>query len=112
MGTMHVYGFTHQDLRAARTVIESALSICMEEAEEEASHEPGYYFRWYVPDGPCVQIRSNYGTFLRCGGDPPQSWHPAYQILVFVHGQARESIVERLRHGVPGLSFLEEKATM
>ena len=108
MGTMHVYGFAHQDLRAARKVIESALSICMEEAEE--SHDPGYYFRWYVPDGPCVQIRSNYGTSLRWGGGPRQSWHPAYQILVFVHGRARESIVERLRHGVPGLSFLEEKA--
>src|SRR4051812_10752929 len=110
MGTMHVYGFPHQDLRAARKVIESALSICMEEAED--SDDPGYCFRWYDPDGPCVQICSNYGASLRWGGDPRQSWHPAYQILVFVHGRARESIVESLRQGVPGLSFLEEKGTM
>jgi hypothetical protein len=110
MGTMHVYGFVHKDLRSARKVIESALSLCMEEAEER--DDRGYYFRWHVPDGPCVQIRSNSGTSLRWGGDPPQAWHPAYQILVFVHGEARDSIVERLRHDVPGLTFLEEKGTM
>jgi hypothetical protein len=111
MGTMHVYGFPHQDLRTAREVIEGALSICMEEAEDTG--EPGYYFRWYAPpDGPCVQICSNYGTSLRWGGDPRQDWHPDFPILVFVHGRARESVVERLRRGVPGLSFLEEKATM
>jgi hypothetical protein len=111
MGTMHVYGFAHEDLRAARKVIESALSICMEETAE--SDGAGYCFRWYLPpDGPCVQICSNSGPCLRWGGDPPQPWHPAYHVLVFVHGPARESIVERLRHGVPGLSFLEEKATM
>lgn len=110
MGTMHVYGFAHQDLRAARKVIESALSISMEEAKE--GDDPGYYFRWYVLDGPCVQIRRNYGASLRWGGDPRQDWHPAYQILVFVHGQARDSVTERLQHGVPGLSFLGEKGTM
>jgi hypothetical protein len=111
MGTMHVYGFAHRDLRAARTVIESALSICMEEATD--SDESGYCFRWYAPpDGPCVQILSNYGASLRWGGDPRQDWHPDYPILVFVHAGARESTIERLRNGVPGLSFLEEKATM
>ena len=111
MGTVHVFGFTHKDLRAARTVIEDSLSICMEEAKDSA--DPGFCFRWFAPpDGPCVQICSNYGASLRWGGDPRRDWHPAYQILVFVHGRARESVVERLRHGVPGLSFLEEKATM
>lgn len=107
---MHVYGFSHQDLRAARKVIECALSIRMEEAEE--SDGLGYYFVWSLPDFPCVQIRSNYGSSLRWGGDPRQGWHPDYSILVFVHGGAQESVIERLRHGVPGLSFLEEKATM
>jgi hypothetical protein len=111
MGTVHVYGFAHRDLRAARKLIESSLSISMEEAEDSA--DPGYYFRWFAPpDGPCVQIRSNYGASLRWGGNPRQDWHPGHQILVFVHGRAREFIVERLRHGVPGLSFLEEKGTM
>jgi hypothetical protein len=110
MGTMHVYGFAHKDLRAARKVIESALSICMEETED--SDDPGYYFIWRLPDCPCVQIRSNYGASLRWGGDPRQDWHPDYPILVFVHGIARESIVERLHHGVTDLSFLEERATM
>jgi len=52
MGTMHVYGFAHQDLRAARKVIESSLSICMEEAED--SDHPGYYFRWYATSGRSV----------------------------------------------------------
>lgn len=107
---MDVYGFAHADLRAARKVIESALSICMEEAAE--SDGSGYYFRWYVPDGPCVQIHSNLGSTLRWGGNPPQPWHPAYQILVFVHGQGHETVSERLKRGVPGLSFLEKKATM
>jgi hypothetical protein len=106
MGTMHVYGFAHEDLRAARKVVESALSICLEEAEEEDGS--GYYFRWHVPDGPCVQIRSNSGSSLRLGGDPRQPWHPAYGVLVFVHGPARESVVERLQRGVPGLLFLAE----
>jgi hypothetical protein len=112
MGTMHVYGFPHQDLRAARKVIESALSICMEETEENDDINPAYYFRWYTPDGPCVQVRSNYGASLRRGGNPPQAWHPEYGILVFVHGPARESITELLQQGVPGLSFLEKKETM
>ena len=95
MATMDVYGFAHEDLRAARKVIESALSISLEEAEE--SDGSGCYFRWYVPDGPCVQIRSNAGPRLRCGGDPPQSWHPAYQILVFVmakHGSPSSNACE------------------
>lgn len=108
---MDVFGFAHEDLLVARRVIEEALSIELEEAEE--SRPPGQcYFRWYVPDGPCVQIRSNSGPNLRRGGAPPQPWHPAYQILVFVHGPRRESVVERLRHSVPGLSFLENKQTM
>ena len=34
MATMDVYGFVHEDLRAARKVIESALSICLEEVAE------------------------------------------------------------------------------
>lgn len=107
---MDVYGFAHADLRAARKVIESTLSICMEEAEE--SDGSGCYFRWYVPDGPCVQIHSNSGSSLRWGGDPPQPWHPAYPILVFVHGQGLEAIANSLGHDIPGLSFLEKKATM
>jgi hypothetical protein len=110
MATMDVYGFAHEDLRAARKVIESALSIGLEEAEE--SDGTGSYFRWYIPDGPCVQIRSNSGSCLRWGGDPPQPWHPAYGVLVFVHGPARESVIERLQHSASGLSFLERKQTM
>jgi hypothetical protein len=110
LATMDVYGFTHEDLIAACKAVEGALSICLEEAKERDGF--GCYFRWHVPDGPCVQIRSNSGPTLRWGGDPPQPWHAAYQVLVFVHGRARESITERLRHGVPGLSFLEKKETM
>jgi len=110
MATMDVYGFAHEDLRAARKVIEGALSICLEEAEE--SDGSGYYFRWATLSDPWVQIRSNSGSSLRWGGDPPQPWHPAYGVLVFVHGPAQESVAERLQHGVPGLSFLERKQTM
>lgn len=110
MATMDVYGFAHEDLRAARQVIESALSICLQEAEE--SDGPGYYFRWCVPEGPCLQIRSNSGSSLRSGGDPPEPWHPAYGVLVFVHGRAREAVTECLQRDVPGLSFLERKETM
>jgi len=51
---MDVYGFTHEDLEAARGAVESALSIRLDEAQEESS-PGGFYFRWYVPDGPCVQ---------------------------------------------------------
>jgi hypothetical protein len=91
---MDVYGFPYADLLVARRAIEAALSIDLEEASE--SQQPGeLYFRWYISDGPCVQIHSNSGPNLRLGGDPPQPWHPAFQILVFVHGPARESIVER-----------------
>lgn len=110
MATMDVYGFAHQDLRAARKAIESALSIHLEEAEE--SDGSGCYFRWAAHLDPWVQIRSNTGPRLRWGGDPPQPWHPAHGVLVFVHGPAQESVAECLRHGVPGLSFLERKETM
>ena len=110
MSTMDVYGFAHEDLEAARSVVESTLSIRLEETEE--SSPGGSYYRWYVPDGPCVQIRSNSGSSLRSGGDPAQPWHPAYGVLLFVHGPARESVTERLQHDVPGLSFLERKETM
>lgn len=107
---MDVYGFAHEDLRAARKVVESALSIRMEEAEE--SNGQGYSFRWHFQDGLCVQICSNSGTRLRWGGFPPEAWHPTYGVLVFVHGPGRESIAEQLQYGVPGLSFLEMKETM
>jgi len=110
MATMDVYGFAHQDLRAAREVIESALSIRLEEAEE--SDGSGRFFRWAALSDPWVQIRSNSDSSLRWGGDPPQPWHPAYGVLVFVHGPAQESVAARLRHGVPGLAFLERKETM
>jgi hypothetical protein len=110
MGTMHVFGFAHEDLISARKAVESALSISLEEAEE--SDGSGSYFRWYVSDGPCVQIRSNSGSSLRWGGDPRQPWHPAYGVLVFVHGPVRESVVGRLQLSVPGLLFLEKKETM
>jgi hypothetical protein len=106
---MDVYGFAHDDLSAARIVIESALSIRLEEANE--SDSSGCYFRWHVPQGPSLQIRSNSGSSLRSGGGPPQS-HPAYGVLVFVHGRGLEAIIHRLQHGVPGLSFLERKEMM
>ena len=48
MATMDVYGFAHEDLRAARKAVESALSISLEEAAE--CDGSGHYFRWYVPD--------------------------------------------------------------
>lgn len=110
MATVDVYGFAHQDLRAAREVVESALSIRLEEAEE--SDGSGFYFRWAAVSDPWVQIRSNAGACQRWGGDPPVPWHPAYGVLVFVHGPAQESVGERLRHGVPGIAFLERKGTM
>src|SRR6266404_5197125 len=76
MATMDVYGFAHEDMRAAREAIESVLSIRLEEAQE--SDGSGYYFRWAAHSDPWLQIRSNSGSSLRWGGDPPQPWHPAY----------------------------------
>ena len=108
---MDVYGFAHEDLEAARRAVESALSVRLEEAQEESS-PGGFYFRWYVPDGPCVQLRRNSGPYQRWQGDPPHPWHAAFAVLVFVHGPARESIAQCLQHDVPGLSFLETKDTM
>jgi hypothetical protein len=110
MATMDVYGFADVDLKTARSAIESALSIRLEEAREEDG--AGYYFRGAVPSGPWLQIRSNSGTSLRWHGDPSHPWHSAYRVLVFVHGRAPESIAECLRHSIPGLSFLETKETM
>jgi hypothetical protein len=110
MNTMDVYGFSDEDLKSARSAIEGALSIRLEEAREEGGS--GYYFRGVVPSGTWVQIRSNSGPSLRWQGDPSNPWHPAYRVLVFVHGQAPESIAECLKHSVPGLSFLERKETM
>jgi hypothetical protein len=111
MATVDIYGFAHEDLEAARTATESALSIRLEEAQEESS-PGGCYFRWYVPDGPCVQLRRNVGPYQRWQGDSSHPWHPDFGVLVFVHGPARESIAQSLQHDVPGLSFLEKKETM
>lgn len=111
MATTDVFGFAHEDLLAARGAIESALSICLEEAEEQA-HPGGCFFRYYVPDGPCLQICRNSGPFQRWQGAPSNPWHPAYGVLVFVHGQDREPIVQSLKASVPSLSFLERKLTM
>src|ERR1051326_8625441 len=110
MGTVDVYGFAHEDLSAARKAIETALSLDLEEAEEEGGGS-GHYFRWAITDpwdacGVCLQIRSNSGSSLRWTGDPSNPWYPEYGVLVWVHGPAREPIKEGLRH-VPGLVFLE-----
>ena len=110
MATMDVYGFAHQDLRAARKAIESALSIRLEEVTESDGF--GYYFRWASLSDLCVQIRSNSGPCLRSSGDPPQPWHPAYGVLVFVHGPGQDTVAKCLRYDVPGLSFLERRETM
>ena len=110
MATVDVYGFAHEDMRAAREAIERALSMRLEEAQENDGS--GYYFRWAAFLDPWVQIRSNAGACLRRGGDPPEPWHPAYGVLVFVHGPAQESVAQRLKNKVPGLSFLERKDTM
>jgi hypothetical protein len=106
---MDVYGFPHQDLEAARKAVESSLSVRFEQAQE--TDPAGLYFRGLVPSGPWVQLRHNSGPYQRWQGDPSHPWYPAYGVLVFVHGDAPESIAERL-HSVPGLSFLETKETM
>jgi hypothetical protein len=111
MSTADVYGFAHDDLDAACRAIESALSISLEEIEER--EPPGEcFYVWYVPDGPCVQLRRNSGLYQRWQGDPSNPWHLDYGVLVYVHGPAREPIVEALKHEVPGLSFLERMQTM
>jgi hypothetical protein len=106
---MDVYGFTHEDLEAARRAVESALPIRFEEAAE--TNPAGCYFRGCVPSGPWVQLRRNSGSYQRWQGNPSHPWYPAYGVLVFVHGEAPESIAEPLG-SVRGLSFLETKETM
>lgn len=109
MPTADIYGFAHEDINAARSAIESALSLRLEEHPE--TDFPGCYYRVEIPSGPCVQIRRNSGPFVRWQGDPSHRWHPDYGLLIFVHGTALESIEKQLQH-VPGLSFLEKKETM
>lgn len=99
-----VYGFGHEDLEAARKAVEEVLSILLEKFPEQ-NPSVGFYFRSSVESAPYVQIRSNSGPHQR------GQWHSAYGILVFVHGTGRESTVQRLC-SVPGLRFLESKATM
>ena len=111
MPTADIYGFKHEDIDAARSAIESALSICMEAAGEGAD-PGGCYFRWEFPNGPCVQIRRNSGPYQRWEGDPSQPWHLDFGLLVWVHGQSPESIAECLQHSVPGLLYLESKDMM
>lgn len=109
--TADIYGFAHEDLEAARTAIEGAISIRLEEHQEDVP-PGGRYFRIEIPSGPCVQILRNSGPHQRWQGDPSNPWHPDFGVLVFVHGPARESITRILQHDVPGLSFLETKGTM
>ena len=111
MATMDIFGFAHDNLNLARDMIEEKLAISFDTAQESGGS--GQYFRWFFPpEGPCVQIRRNSGPTLRWHGSPPQPWHPDYQVLVFVHGQAHQAISGRLRESVSGLSFLETKPTM
>jgi hypothetical protein len=111
MATMDIFGFGHEDLLAARRAIEGTLSISLEE-DEESIDPGGCYFRWEFPDGPCLQLVRNSGPYQRWQGDPSNPWYPDYGVLVFVHGPAQESVTWLLRHGVPGLTFLETKQTM
>jgi hypothetical protein len=108
MGNADIFGFPHEDLEGARRAIEKALSIRLEEAPED-NPPIGSYYRWYVPEGPCVQLRRNSGPHIRWRGDPSHLWYPQYGLLVWLHGSATESIAERLRHDVPGLIFLETR---
>ncbi len=110
MQTAGIYGFISEDLEAARIAIESALSIHLDAAE---SANTGRYFRGDVPSGPSVQIRRNidYLSHPQSGSAQEPPWHPAYGVLLFIHGPGQESIEQRL-HAVPGLRFLERKPTM
>ena len=109
MSTMDVYGFAHEDIDIARRMVESALSLRLEEVQE--SDFPGCYYRVEIPSGPCVQIRRNSAPFIRWQGNPSNHWHPAYGLPVFVHGTSPGSVAQSLR-SVQGLSFLEHKETM
>lgn len=106
MPTTDIYGFANDDMEAARTAVERALSIRLEEAQE-STQPGGYYFRVDIPSGPTVQLRCNSGPYQ--GSHP---WYPAYGVLVFVHGPAPESIADRLKYSVPGLLFLETRESM
>ena len=112
MGTADVFGFTCDDLEAARKIIESALAISLQEKDEGPPLGGSFYIWKKTPDGPCVQLRRNSGPHQRWIGDPSHPWHPNYRVLVYVHGQERESIVEALKQDTTGLSFLERMETM
>ena len=111
MPTTDIYGFTHEDIEAARAVIEGALSLRLEQVQEHAYPEY-YYYRVELPSGPCVQIRRNSGPFIRWRGDPSNRWHPDYALLVYVHGPRQELVTKYLRNATAGLTFLETKESM
>ncbi|HEV2328170.1 MAG TPA: hypothetical protein VGY56_05195 [Verrucomicrobiae bacterium] len=111
MPTTDIYGFTHEDIEAARTVIEGALSLRLKQAREHKYSEY-YYDRVEIPSGPCVQIRRNSGPFIRWQGNPSNRWHPDFALLVFVHGPRQELVTQYLRSAAPGLTFLETKESM
>ena len=54
MSIAHIYGFAHEDIDAARSAIESTLSVRFEEAQEEAP-PAGLYYRMEMPSGTCVK---------------------------------------------------------
>jgi hypothetical protein len=110
MAACDIYGFAHEDLDTARKLVENALSICLEEAEETMPPS-GTYFRGNVSAGPTVQLRRNSGPFQRWQGSPSHPWHLSYGLLIFVHGPNPESIREHLQR-VPDLVFLEHKEMM
>ena len=111
MPTTDIYGFKHEDIEAARMVIESALSLRMEQAQED-DYPDYYYYRVELPSGPCVQIRRNSGPFIRHQIGSSNPWYPDYALLVFIHGPQQELVTKYLRNATSGLSFLETKGSM
>jgi len=111
MPTTDIYGVKDEDIEAARSIIERALSLHMEQAQE-SDYPDCYYYRVELPSGPCVQIRRNSGPFIRHQGNPSIPWHPDYALLVFVHGPRQELVTQYLRNATSGLSFLETKDSM
>ncbi len=103
MKTYDLYGFTHDDLEAARVAVEQALGIRLEPHE---SFYIGDYYRLGTVGEENFELRRNVDPL---DGEPAEQAFPEIGVLLYVNGTERSGELEQiLSTKIPGLRLLRQ----
>jgi hypothetical protein len=104
MKTYDLYGFTHDDLEAARVAVEQALGITF---EPHYSFYIGDYYLFEEEGEESFELRRNVDPL---DGEPAEQAFPEIGVLLYVNGTERSRELEQiLSTKIAGLCLLRRE---